>query len=94
MRRAKTNPTRKDTQETGKRFLFQPLSLIRQTGIERGSSGSATYSYRAYVCRDMLPVSIRLTVTPAGALTAHAYFDRTATSLVKEETGDETRGDE
>lgn len=60
---------------TTKRWLYQPLTLIRQTGIKRHLDGTTIYLFVAFVRRDLPPVRITLTVTTQQELTSTARFD-------------------
>jgi hypothetical protein len=58
-------------------WLFQPLTLIRQTGTLRAPDGSTTYTFVALVHPDLPPVKLTLLVTARETLRATACFDET-----------------
>ncbi len=85
-RRVATTSTAEQAKTGGKkkRFLFQPLTCIRQTGIKREWDGTTTYSYVLMVHRDLPPVVITLTVSPTPSLSAQATFDAKMSEAVRE----------
>ena len=72
---------------TPKRFVFQPLTCIRQTGIARQGDGTAIYTFVAEVSRDIPAVRLRLTVTPELRLSITACFDEGAREQMSEREG-------
>jgi hypothetical protein len=73
------------TARPGKRgWLFQPLTMIRQTGTLRAPGGTTTYTFAAIVHRDLPPVKITLTITPQHLLHATACFDAMLREAMKE----------
>jgi hypothetical protein len=74
------------TVQRGKQgWLFQPLTLIRQTGTLRAPDGSTTYTFAALVHPDLPPVKLTLTVTVGETLRATACFDETLREAIREE---------
>ena len=66
-------------------WLFQPLTLIRQTGTLRALDGSTTYTFVAVVHPNLPPVKLTLTVTAGETLRASACFDATLREAIREE---------
>lgn len=67
------------------RWLFQPLTLIRQTGTLRAPDGSTIYTFVAVVHPDLPPVKLTLTVITKKTLRTTACFDETIREKTREE---------
>lgn len=66
------------------RWLFQPLTMIRQTGTLRVPGGTTTYTFATIVHRDLPPVNMTLTITPQHIIHATACFDETLREAMNE----------
>ena len=53
---------------------FQPLTCIRQTGIQRENDGTVIYTFAAQVSKDLAPVMITLRITTRKDMHVQARF--------------------
>lgn len=60
--------------QRNRRFVFQPLTCIRQTGISRQPDGSVIYTFAAQVSKDLAPVMMTLLITERRDIRIQARF--------------------
>ncbi len=61
-----------------KSVAFQRLTCIQQTGTRREANGTICYTFVAEVNRNLPPVQLTLTVSPALVLSVDAVFNERA----------------
>jgi hypothetical protein len=62
------------------RIVYQKLTCIRQTGIQRQFDGTVIYTFAAQVSKELAPVMITLMITEEREVQVQARFDETLTT--------------